>query len=79
MQTNKTTRKLARWSLLLQDYDMTVAHKRGVLNTNADCLSRQPQPSTSNEPLLPDWNKGDYNLSPDTAFAFMATEAVDIT
>ena len=39
-----------------------------VLNTNADCLSRQPQPSTGNEPLLPDWNKGDYNISPATTF-----------
>ena len=54
MRTNETIGKLARWSLLLQEYDMTVVHKRGVLNTNADCLSRQPQPSTGNEPLLPD-------------------------
>ena len=79
MQTNKTTGKLARWSLLLQEYDMTVVHKRGVLNTNADGLSRQPQPLKDNEPLLPDWNRGDYNLAPETAFAFMATEAIDIT
>ena len=62
-------------------YDMRVVHKRGVLITNADCLSRQPQPPTSNEPLLPDWNKGDYIIPPQTAFAFMAvdTEAADTT
>lgn len=40
MQTNKTASKLARWSLLLQEYDFKVRHTSGVLNTNADCLSR---------------------------------------
>ena len=60
---------------------MTVVHKRGVLNTNVDCRSRQPQPLTGNEPLLPDWNKGDYNIPPQTAFAFMSvdTETADTT
>ena len=77
MQTNKTTGKLARWSLLLQEYDMTVIHKRGVLNTNADCLSRYPQQSTGKEPTLPDWSKGDYNLTPSTALAFMAIDTID--
>ena len=58
MQTNKTTGKLAKWSLLLQEYDMKVIHKRGILNTNADCLSRFPKEAPRNEPPLPDWNKG---------------------
>ena len=74
MQKNKTTGKLARWSLLLQEYDMTVTHKRGALNTNADCLSRFPKDAPKYEPILPDWNKGDYNISPATVFAFMSTE-----
>ena len=69
----------ARWSLLLQEYDMTVNHKRGVLNTNADCLSRHPQQSTGQEPTLPDWSKGNYNLTPSTALAFMATNTIDNT
>ena len=77
MQTNKTTGKLARWSLLLQEYDLQVVHKRGVLNTNADCLSRFPTTATGQEPILPDWGKGDYNHFPATAFAFMAREAGD--
>ena len=74
MQTNKTTGKLARWSLLLQEYDMKVVHKRGSLNTNADCLSRYPTQVDKEGKILPDWNKGDYNLSPATVFAFMATQ-----
>ena len=77
MQTNKTTGKLARWSLLLQEYDMTVVHKRGALNTNADCLSRFPKDPPLREPILPDWNHGDYNISPPTVFAFMSTTKLD--
>ena len=77
MQTNKTTGKLARWSLLLQEYDMKVLHKRGVLNTNADCLSRFPKEAPTNEPPLPDWNKGDYNTTPETVFAFMGEQQIE--
>ena len=77
MQTNKTTRKLARWSLLLKEYDMTVVHKRGVLNTNADCLSRYPKKASGKEPILPDWNRGDHNMSPEKVFSFMSTVQPD--
>ena len=59
MQTNNTTRKLARWSLLLQEYDMKVVHKRGVLNTNANSPIRYPNQAPANGPPLPNWNKGD--------------------
>ena len=45
MTTIKLTGKLARWSLLLQEYDFTVEHQKGVENTNADCLNRYPLPS----------------------------------
>ena len=74
MQTNKTTGKLARWSLLLQECDMKVIHKSGILNTNADCLSRFPQQAPTYEAPLPDWNKGDYNLTPAKVFAFMVNK-----
>ena len=77
MQTNKTTGKLARWCLLLQECDMMVTHKRGALSTNADCLSRFPKDALNYEPVLPDWNKGDYNISPATVFAFMNVETLD--
>ena len=69
MITTKLTGKLARWSLLLQDYDFTVEHKAGVDNTNADCLSRYPLPSAADAPTL-DWTKGEI-LASATFLAFM--------
>ena len=63
MQTNKTTGKYAGWSLIFQDYDIKVIHKRAVLNTNADCLTRYPKDALANELPLLDWNRGDYNVS----------------
>ena len=46
MTTQKLTGKLARWSLLLQEYDFTVVHRAGTDNANADCLSRYLRTST---------------------------------
>ena len=48
MTTHELTGKLARWSLLLQEYDFTVVHRAGTDNVNADCLSRYPRTSTDN-------------------------------
>ena len=58
MTTQKLTGKMARWSLLLQEYDFTVQHRAGVDNTNADCLSRFPMVSDKNAPVL-DWSRGE--------------------
>ena len=52
MTTTKLTGKLARWGLLLQEYDFTMEHRAGVDNTNADCLSRYPLPSAADAPTL---------------------------
>ena len=52
MTTTKLTRKLARWSLLLQEYDFTVEHRKGVENTNVDYLSRYPLPSDADAPSM---------------------------
>ena len=39
--------KLTRWSLALQRYDITVCHRSGRSNANADCLSRMSYASDS--------------------------------
>ena len=70
MTTQKLTSKLARWSLLLQDYDSTVEHRAGTANTNADCLGQYPLLSVADAPVL-DWTKGEV-LAPATFLAMMA-------
>ena len=55
---SKFNKKLARWSLLLQEYDFHVEHRAGTANTNADCLSRYPLESTEDAPEL-DQTKGE--------------------
>ena len=70
MTTTKLTGKLARWSLLLQENDFTVQHRKGVENTNADCLSRYPLPSDAGAPSM-DWAKGEI-MPVATFLAFMS-------
>jgi hypothetical protein len=38
MESDKLTRKLAWWALLLQEYDFEVAHKVGLQTLDADGL-----------------------------------------
>jgi len=42
MESDKLTGKLTRWVLILQEYDFQVVHRLGVINLDADGLSRNP-------------------------------------
>jgi len=42
MTSKRLTRRQARWSLLLADYDFKIFYRPGVSNTTADPLSRRP-------------------------------------
>lgn len=62
LNTARPSGKLARWALTIQEMDLTIKHKAGRENSNADALSRNPidaslvcsVSSDSNRPLLPD-------------------------
>ena len=45
--TTNLTGVLARWACILHAYDMTIVHRAGTSNTNADVLSRFPLPQVS--------------------------------
>jgi len=42
MESDKLTRKLARWALILQEYDFQMVHRPGITNLDADGLSWNP-------------------------------------
>ena len=44
MESDKLTAKLARWALLLQEYDFEVVHRASITNKDADGLSHNPSP-----------------------------------
>ena len=41
--------KLARWAMIVQEFDLTVKHRSGKSNSNADALSRNPVPPSNLE------------------------------
>ncbi len=42
MTNDKLTSKLARWALILQEYEFKVIHRPGITHQNADTMSRRP-------------------------------------
>ena len=49
LNTKKPSGKLARWALTIQEMDLTIKHKAGKRNGNADALSRCPPTLTQSE------------------------------
>jgi hypothetical protein len=71
MQSDKLTGKLARWALILQEYDFQVVHRPGVTNLDADGLSRNPCTSQEDdigarghgevdEEMVPGWHASTF-------------------
>jgi hypothetical protein len=67
MESDKLTGKLAQWALMLMEYDFKVVHRAGLVNMDADSLSRNPIPNQADatgarwhvedgEDSLPGWH-----------------------
>ena len=64
----KISGRIARWNILLQNYDYTVVYKKGKLNANADAISRLenlPQPQNDNADDVMTRNVDLYVIDPD--------------
>ena len=51
MTVKEPTGRLARWALLLQEFDIEITYRPGKTNQNADCLSRIPVNNSDDQPL----------------------------
>ena len=47
MSISDPSGRLARWSLLVQQYDVDIQHRPGIVHGNADALSRRPYAPSS--------------------------------
>jgi hypothetical protein len=78
MESDKFTRKLARWALMLMEYDFKVVHRAGLVNMDADGLSRSPIPSQA-DATGTRWHveEGEVSLPGWPCFAFLCLLAMN--
>jgi hypothetical protein len=69
MTNDKLTSKLARWTLIFQDYEFKVIHRPGITHQNADTMSRRPL--TTFEDLLE--VRQDFDQIPATHVSYAST------
>jgi len=48
MTNEKLTSKLARWALILQEYEFKVIHRPGITHQNTNTMSQRPLPTSKN-------------------------------
>jgi hypothetical protein len=48
MTNDKLTSKLARWALILQEYEFKVIHQPGITHQNTDTMSQRPLTTSKN-------------------------------
>ena len=49
LSTARPSGKIARWALTIQELNLTLKHRAGKLNANADAFSRNPIPESEND------------------------------
>ena len=54
MNVKADTGRIARWALALQGYDFTVVHRKGLVNRNADALSRRAYEQEEEVEMVPE-------------------------
>ena len=54
LSTPQPSGKLARWGMAIQDLDVTILHRLGKQNSNADALSHYPLPESGTPSGVPD-------------------------
>ena len=67
LNTPQPSGKLARWGMAIQELDLTISHRAGKHNANADALSRSPLPHSC---------EADTS-SPDAVIASLVAEEVE--
>lgn len=71
LTNSKLNGKLARWALLLSEYELDIVHRAGRVHCNADSLSRNPMASDNNDTEARH-DVGPAHLAPSACMAYLA-------